>query len=123
MNNKEYILNPETNRVVLLSGRIGQQIIKKYPQQIETLKQNIEQKRNQRIKLQKCDYGQIWSSQKSICLNRKTDDGKKIVECHKNKIKKVLDEFKNDKLYNNNKKIQNKKQALAIALSEAITFC
>lgn len=40
-------------------------------------------------------------------------------ECTKNKVKKVMGEYKRGKLNTHGKIVENKKQAIAIALSEA----
>jgi len=45
-------------------------------------------------------------------------------KCKSNKIRKIIDEFNDGKLKSkNNKKITNKKQAIAIALNEASNKC
>lgn len=121
----KYILNPKTGRIVLQSGKIGQQILNTFSSvEIEQLKVLTQQRQQTRIKTQKCDYGLIWTSRTGNCINRKTEEGKKIVNCQKDKIKFVLSEFKSDKLIDKNKNpVKNKKQALAIALSEANRYC
>ncbi len=121
----KYILNPQTGRIVLQSGRIGKQILNTFAlDEIENLKRLTIEKQNRRLVLQKCDYGMIWSSVDSNCIDRKTDYGKKIVKCQKDKISTVLREFKENKLIDNNKRlVRNKKQALAIALREENKIC
>lgn len=47
----------------------------------------------------------------------------KKVECRKNKVKLVMGEFKNKKLFSHKKLIENHRQAIAIALSMAKRHC
>lgn len=121
----KYIINPQTGRIVLKTGKIGQLILKTFnSEELKELEKTTIERQKRRLALQNCDYGLVWSSKNKVCMDRKSDSGKQIVQCQKQKIKLILEEFKNNKLLNINKDIvKNRKQALAIALSEANQYC
>lgn len=123
--NDIFILNPKTGRLVSLNGKLGKSIkqeLESQNQQIITVK--AEEKRQKRLKYNGCDYGFVWSTSKGEkCFDKKTDEGKEIEKCHREKIRLVLDEFKEGKLISNKQAVKEYKKALAIALSEAKKYC
>ena len=91
-----------------------------------TVERSINQKGsgNPKVKCQKCSGLKTYNSQTKRCLSKKSQKGRKIEKCKKNKIAHIMTEFRTRKLKTKNGiTVSSPPQAIAIALSIACKTC
>ena len=123
---EEYIINPNTKRIVVASGPTGRKLLRELgKRKFDKLK--ISQEERDRLKNNrfKCDKGFVWSSLKgNKCYSKDTVVGKEINNCQQSKMSKIMTEFNNKTLYTNHgEKVTDIKQALAIGYNMARRYC
>lgn len=123
---EQYIINPNTKRIVVASGPTGRKLLRELGRKkFDKLK--ITQEERDRLKNNrfKCDSGFVWSSLKgNKCYPKDSPTGKEINKCQKAKTSKIMTEFQNKTLYTNHgEHVTNVKQALAIAYNMARRYC
>lgn len=71
-----------------------------------------------------CDKDTVLDSKINSCINKKSERGIEIQKCRSEKVSLSMREFKSGELKSSaNYKVTNRKQALAIGLSEACRKC
>lgn len=119
----KYIVNPKTDRVVLIRGKIGQEILNSHSkEEINKLMDIFKQKENKRLKNAKCEYGDIYTTVGGRkCVKRKTKEGKEAVKCQQEITRAMLKDFEEGAL--DISKVKTRKQALAMSLKSSQTKC
>ena len=93
----EYVTNPLTNKLVLVRGRIGKELVRNIP--LKRLKfVSFQEKREKRIKNGTCDYGMIMDKNK--CVDISSKQGQEANVCHRSIVQNIMRKFKEETLFN-----------------------
>jgi hypothetical protein len=118
---QKYIVNPKTNKIVLLNGKIGKQIVASSTvKQLENLFHETARREIARKDAVVCGFGELFSvSNGEKCVPRKSPKGKKVAECYKTNVRNVMSNY----LANLEPNIKSTKQAVAVGLAKSLKDC